>query len=51
LTEFLLTPFPYFYMLIFGTVIISVFLFFPSGLVGLVTRWRKRKRVEPDATV
>jgi branched-chain amino acid transport system permease protein len=51
LTEFLLTPFPYFYMLIFGTVIISVFLFFPSGLVGLVTRWRKRKQVGPDATL
>ena len=51
LTELLLTPFPYYYMLIFGTVIISVFLFFPSGLVGLVTRWRKRQRAGRDATV
>ena len=41
LSELLLTPFPYYYMLIFGIVIVSVFLFFPSGLVGLVTRWRK----------
>ena len=51
LTELLLTPFPYYYMLIFGTVIISVFLFFPSGLVGLATKWRQRERVERDATV
>lgn len=51
LTELLLTPFPYFYMLIFGTVIISVFLFFPSGLVGLVMRWRKRTEERPDGTL
>jgi branched-chain amino acid transport system permease protein len=51
LTELLLTPFPYFYMLIFGGVIISVFLFFPSGLIGLVTKRRKPERVRPDATL
>ena len=51
LTELLLTPFPYFYMLIFGSVIISVFLFFPSGLIGLIERWRKRDRVRPHATL
>jgi len=46
ITELLLTEFPYYYMLIFGSVIISVFLFFPSGLVGVVIKWRKGKLVE-----
>jgi branched-chain amino acid transport system permease protein len=41
ITELLLTEFPYYYMLIFGSVIISVFLFFPSGLVGVVQKWWK----------
>lgn len=46
ITELLLTEFPYYYMLIFGSVIISVFLFFPSGLVGVLQRWRKGSLVE-----
>jgi branched-chain amino acid transport system permease protein len=41
ITELLLTEFPYYYMLIFGILIISVFLFFPSGLVGVIIKWRK----------
>jgi len=45
ITELLLT-FPYYYMLIFGSVIISVFLFFPSGLVGVVQKWREGSLVE-----
>ena len=45
MTELLLI-FPYYYMLIFGSVIISVFLFFPSGLVGVVAKWRKGGLVE-----
>lgn len=46
ITELLLTEFPYYYMLIFGSIIISVFLFFPSGLVGVIIKWRKGKLVE-----
>lgn len=46
ITELLLTEFPYYYMLIFGIVIISVFLFFPSGLVGVLQKWRKGSLVE-----
>jgi len=46
ITEVLLTEFPYYYMLIFGIIIISVFLFFPSGLVGLLQKWRKVSSVE-----
>lgn len=41
IAELLLTEFPYYYMLMFGIVIISVLLFFPSGLVGVVEKWRK----------
>lgn len=41
LAEVLLTEFTYYYMLLFGGIIISVFLFFPSGLVGVVGKWRK----------
>jgi len=41
IAELLLTEFPYYYMLMFGIVIISVLLFFPSGLVGVVAKWRK----------
>jgi branched-chain amino acid transport system permease protein len=45
ITELLLI-FPYCYMLIFGSVIICVFLFFPSGLVGVAARWLKGGVVE-----
>jgi len=45
ITELLLI-FPYYYMLIFGSIIISVFLFFPSGLVGVVQKWWKGGLVE-----
>jgi branched-chain amino acid transport system permease protein len=41
ITELLLTEFPYYYMLIFGIVVIVVLMFAPSGLSGLVTKWRK----------
>ena len=46
LAELLLTEFPYHYMLIFGIVIISVLLFFPSGLLGVFLRGGKGKLVE-----
>jgi branched-chain amino acid transport system permease protein len=41
LEEILTTKFPYYYMLLFGTILIVVILFLPSGLVGLVQKWRK----------
>jgi branched-chain amino acid transport system permease protein len=36
LEELLLTKFPYYYMLIFGTILVVTILFLPNGLVGLV---------------
>jgi branched-chain amino acid transport system permease protein len=41
LEEILITKFPYYYMLLFGTILIVVILFLPSGLVGLIGKWRK----------
>lgn len=41
LEEILTTKFPYYYMLLFGTILIIVILFLPHGLVGLVQKWRK----------
>lgn len=41
LEEILTTKFPYYYMLLFGTILIVVILFLPHGMVGLVQKWRK----------
>ena len=41
LEEILITKFPYYYMLLFGSILIVVILFLPHGMVGLVQKWRK----------
>lgn len=41
LEEFLITRFPYHYMLIFGIIMVVAILYLPNGLVGLTQRWRK----------
>lgn len=41
LEETLLTKFPYYYMLIFGIILVVAILYLPDGLVGLVQRWRR----------
>jgi len=46
IAELLLTEFPYYYMLIFGIMIISVLLFFPSGLIGVLLKVRKESPTE-----
>jgi branched-chain amino acid transport system permease protein len=40
LEEVLITEFPYYYMLLFGLILIAVILFLPRGLVGLIEKWR-----------
>jgi len=42
LEELLLTKFPYYYMLIFGIILVVAILFLPQGLAGLIQklRWR-----------
>jgi len=42
LEEVLITRFPYYYMLLFGIVLVVVVLYLPNGLVGLIQEWRKR---------
>jgi branched-chain amino acid transport system permease protein len=43
LEEVLLTKFPYYYMLIFGIVLIVFITYLPEGLIGLIQRlWRRR---------
>lgn len=42
LEEVLLTKFPYYYMLLFGIILVIAILFLPTGLVGLIQKWWKR---------
>jgi len=42
LEELLLTKFPYYYMLIFGIILVVVILYLPDGLIGLMQRLRQR---------
>ena len=42
LEELLLTKFPYYYMLIFGIILVVVILYLPDGLIGLIQRLRRR---------
>jgi len=42
LEEILITKFPYYYMLLFGMVMVVSVLYLPNGLVGLIQSWRAR---------
>jgi len=42
LEEKLLTRFPYYYMLVFGIILVVVILYLPEGLVGVVQKLRRR---------
>ncbi len=42
LEETLITRFPYYYMLIFGTVLVVTILYLPDGLVGLIQKVQRR---------
>ena len=43
LEEILITKFPYYYMLIFGLVMVVSVLYLPDGLAGLFQKWRSRR--------
>jgi len=49
LDEILITKFPYYYMLLFGSILIVVILFLPHGMVGLVQKWTKGGLRGPNA--
>jgi branched-chain amino acid transport system permease protein len=44
LEEILITKFPYYYMLLFGIILVVSVLYLPNGLVGLVQKWRMRAK-------
>jgi len=46
LEEVLTTKFPYYYMLLFGLIMLAVIRFMPHGLEGVVEKWRNRKKSE-----
>jgi branched-chain amino acid transport system permease protein len=49
LEEFLITRFPYYYMLIFGIIMIVAILYLPNGLVGVLQKLWKRMFGGKDA--
>jgi ABC-type branched-subunit amino acid transport system permease subunit len=42
LREILITRFPYYYMLLIGIILLVAILYLPSGLAGLIEKWRRR---------
>jgi len=48
LADLLLTEFPYYYMLIYGIILVVVILFLPGGIVGLGDSMKKRRRTETN---
>jgi branched-chain amino acid transport system permease protein len=49
LEELLLTEFPFYYMLMFGIILVVAITYLPNGLVGLVRKWTKGGRTEHHA--
>jgi branched-chain amino acid transport system permease protein len=48
LEEVLITRFPYYYMLIFGIILVVAILYLPYGLVGLITKWTRHFNWTPQ---
>jgi len=46
LEEVLTTKFPYYYMLLFGLIMLAVIRFMPHGLEGAVEKWKTREKRE-----
>lgn len=46
LADLLLTEFPYYYMLIYGVILVAVILFLPGGIMGIWESIRKRRHKE-----
>jgi branched-chain amino acid transport system permease protein len=44
LEEFLITRFPYYYMLLFGITMLAVIRFMPRGLEGAIEKWYRGKK-------
>jgi branched-chain amino acid transport system permease protein len=46
LADVLLTKFPYYYMLLYGIILVSVILFLPNGIIGLKENILKLRSVD-----
>jgi branched-chain amino acid transport system permease protein len=44
LEEFLITKFPYYYMLLFGVTMLVVIRFMPHGLEGVIEKWLRNEK-------
>ena len=49
LEELLLTQFPFYYMLMFGVILVVAITYLPNGLVGLVRKLKKGGQAEEHA--
>jgi branched-chain amino acid transport system permease protein len=49
LEQILITKFPYYYMLLFGIVMVVSVVYLPNGLTGLIQKWRSRAAGGNDA--
>jgi branched-chain amino acid transport system permease protein len=49
LQEVLITKFAYYYMLLFGIILIVAILYMPNGVVGLIQNWRRRRRLRAQS--
>jgi branched-chain amino acid transport system permease protein len=49
LEQILITQYPYYYMLIFGIVMVISVVFLPNGLAGLVQKWRTQRTEDANA--
>ena len=49
LEELLLTQFPFYYMLMFGIILVVAITYLPNGLTGLVMKWKKGGRTANHA--
>jgi branched-chain amino acid transport system permease protein len=49
LQEVLITKFAYYYMLLFGIILIIAILYMPNGVVGLIQSWRRRRRLRASS--
>jgi branched-chain amino acid transport system permease protein len=49
LQELLITKFAYYYMLLFGIILIVAILYMPNGVVGLIQKWRRQRRLRASS--
>jgi branched-chain amino acid transport system permease protein len=49
LQEILITKFAYYYMLLFGIILIVAIVYMPNGVVGLIQKWHRQRRLRAQS--